>query len=153
MLAIKRILVPIDWSESSNCAFHLAASLARDYGAQLDVLYVVPLQTVMYGPPPESYFDHLREELCHFKPSDPKTVVQYLWAEGDPATVILRIAKETNCDAIVMGTRGRSGLNRLLLGSVAEAVLRKAQCLVLTVNSNISADAIGLASHDLVAQG
>lgn len=153
MLSIKRILVPIDWSEPSDCAFHLAASLARDYGARLDVLNVVPLQAVMYGPPPESYYDHLREELCRYKPSDPKTVVQYLWAEGDPATVILRTAKETDCDAIVMGTHGRSGLNRFLLGSVAEEVLRKAPCLVLTVNSGVSAEAIRLASHDLVAQG
>jgi nucleotide-binding universal stress UspA family protein len=140
MLPIRRILVPVDWSEPSNCAFQLAASLAREHDAQLFVLYVVPVATVMYGPPSESYLEHMREELGRIKPGDPKTQVQHLLVEGDPATMILRSAKENNCDLIVMGTHGRTGLNRLLMGSVAEEVVRKAPCLVVTVKSPVSTD-------------
>jgi nucleotide-binding universal stress UspA family protein len=142
MLSIRHILVPIDWSELSNRAFQLAASLARDYDAQLLVLYSVPLPAVMYGPPPESYLDHLREELCRLKPSDPKVRVQYLLVEGNPGNAILTAARETHCDLIVMGTHGRTGVNRLMRGSVAEEVVRKAPCLVLTVKAEVPANLI-----------
>ena len=125
--------MPIDWVERSTRAFQLAASLARENDAQLLVLYAVPLPAVMYGPPPESYLDHLLEEMRRMKPSDPKTRVKSILAEGDPAAVILRAAQETPCDLIAMGTRGRTGLNRLLMGSVAEEVARKAPCLVWIV--------------------
>jgi universal stress protein A len=115
-------------------------------GAQLVVLYVVPLAAVMYGPPPESYVGHLREELCRLKPSDPETRVRHLLAEGDPAAAILKAARENGCELIVMGTHGRTGLSRLLMGSVAEEVVRKAPCLVLTVNSAVPAGLLGQAT-------
>ncbi len=136
MLPIRHILVPINWTELSNRALQLAASLAREHDAKLVILYVVPLPVVMYGPPPENYLAHLLEELCRIKSSESKTSVQCLLAEGIPATAILRVARETNCDLIVMGTHGRTGLNRLLMGSVAEEVIRKTPCLVLTVKPN-----------------
>ena len=137
MLPIRRILVPVDWSEPSKCAVKLAASLAQEHDAQLVVLYVVPLSVMMYGPPPESWLEHIREELCRIKPADSKTRVQHLVFEGDPATAILRAAKGNHCDLIVMGTHGRTGLNRLLRGSVTEEVVRKAPCLVLTVKTKV----------------
>jgi nucleotide-binding universal stress UspA family protein len=56
-------------------------------------------------------------------------------AEGDPAAEIIRAAQETGAELIVMGTHGRTGLQRLLMGSVAEQVLRKASCPVLTVKA------------------
>jgi nucleotide-binding universal stress UspA family protein len=64
-------------------------------------------------------------------------------AEGDPAGAILRAARENQCDLIVMGTHGRAGLNRFLRGSVAEEVVRKAPCPVMTVNAEVPADLIG----------
>ena len=97
----------------------------------------------MYGPPPESYLEHMREELCRLKPSDPQTRVHHLLAEGHPATAILRAARENRCDLIVMGTHGRTGLNRLLMGSVTEEVVRMAPCLVLTVNAEVPPNLIG----------
>ena len=133
MLAIKRILVPFDWSESSKHAFQMAVSLAQQHDAQLIVLHVVCLPALMYGPPSESYLDHWRDELCRLNPGDPKLRVQFQLAEGDPGMAILRTAREVNCDLIVMGTHGRTGLNRVLMGSVAEKVVRQATCLVLTV--------------------
>jgi nucleotide-binding universal stress UspA family protein len=133
MLANKTILHPTDLSAAADRAFQLAASLAREYDARLIVLHVVCLPAVMYGPPPESYLDHLLEELRRQRPSDPTVRVQNLLVEGAPAAAILRAARETACDLIVMGTRGRAGLGRLLLGSVAEGVVRRACCPVLTV--------------------
>jgi nucleotide-binding universal stress UspA family protein len=143
MLRISRILVPIDWSEPSNRAFQVAASLALVHDAQLVALHVVPLPMVMYEPPPESYLQHMREELCRIRPTDPNTRVEHLVVEGHPAAEILRTAEEENCDLIAMGTHGRTGLSRLLMGSVAEEVVRKARCLVLTVSIYISEDQSG----------
>jgi nucleotide-binding universal stress UspA family protein len=135
MLPIRQILVPIDWSASSVRAFRLATSLAREHGGRLLLLHVVPLPAVMYGPPAESYLDHLREELDRMKGSDPGVGAECLLAEGDPARAILSAVREGRCDLIVMGTHGRKGLNRLLTGSVAEEVVRKAPCPVLTVKA------------------
>lgn len=146
MLPIKTILVPIDRSESSQHTFKFAASLAQEHDAQLVVLYVVPLAAVMYGPPPNNYLDHLLQELCLMKPSDPHARVQYQVAEGDPAAAIVRAAKETNCDLIVMGTHGRTGLSRFLMGSVAEQVVRLAPCLVMTVRNQVPTETSAVAA-------
>jgi len=137
MPPIKHILVPIDWSEQSNRIFELAASLAEERNAQLVILGVVPSPTVIYGPPPENYLNHLFEELCQIKPSNVKTRVEYLLMQGNPATAILKAARESRCDLIVMGTHGRKGLRRVLMGSVAEEVVRKAPCPVLTVMAGV----------------
>jgi nucleotide-binding universal stress UspA family protein len=153
MPAIRRILVPIDWSEPSKCAFRWAASLAQQHGAELIILYVVPLPTVMYGPAPDNYLKHMREELDRIKPADPTTRIDHLLAEGDPATAIVHAAGENQCDLIVMGTHARTGLNRLLVGSVAEEVARKAPCPVLTVKTEVAADSIGRArTHEEVKE-
>jgi nucleotide-binding universal stress UspA family protein len=136
MLPIRHILVPVDWSESSGHAFHLAAALACEHDAQLLLLYVVPLPAVMYGPPPEGFLEHMLDELRRLKPADPKVGVRYRVAEGDPAAAILGTARESPCDLIVMGTHGRTGLTRLLMGGVAEEVVRKAPCPVLTVKAD-----------------
>jgi nucleotide-binding universal stress UspA family protein len=143
MLPTKHILVPMDWSELSHRAFHLAVSLAREHDSQLTLLYVVPLPALMYGPPPASYLDHLYEELCRMRPSDPKVRVRHLVTEGAPVAAILNVARESGCDLIVMGTRGRRGLNRLLMGSVAEQVVRRAPCQVLTVTAGVPACSTG----------
>ena len=139
MLTTKHILVPMDWSEPSHRAFHLAVSLAREHDAQLTLLHVVPLPALMYGPPPQSYLDHLYEELCRMRPSDPKVRVRCLVAEGPPVAAILNAIRESGCDLIVMGTHGRRGLNRLLMGSVAQEVVRRAPCRVLTVRAGVPA--------------
>jgi nucleotide-binding universal stress UspA family protein len=146
MLRIRRILVPVTWSEPSNSAFQVAASLACQHDAELVALCVVPRATMMYGPAPESYLEHLRDDLRRLKPSDLKTRVCHLLVEGDPATAIVEAAGENECDLIVMGTHGRTGLHRLLAGSVAEEVVRKAPCPVLTVKAQATADAVGQAT-------
>jgi nucleotide-binding universal stress UspA family protein len=135
MLTFKNILVPVDWSGPSTHACELAMSLAQGCHAQVFVVHVISTAAVMYGPPPDSYIKHLREELRCISTSDAKVRVHHLLSEGDPAAMILAAAKEHHCDLIVMGTRGRSGLNRVLVGSVAEQVVRKAPCPVVTVSA------------------
>jgi nucleotide-binding universal stress UspA family protein len=140
MLPIHTILHPADFSDCSDSAFRLACALARDYGARLVVLHVAELPTVVagdgmlmmpYSIDPES----LREQLQQLEPGDPKVPVEHRLVEGYAAEQILRVAEETNCDLILMGTHGRTALNRLLMGSVAEEVVRKAPCPVLTVKT------------------
>ena len=138
MLPIRRILVPFDWSELSNRAFQIAASLAQVHDAQLIVLYVVPLPAVMYGPPNQAYLEHTREELCRMRPSDPAIRVQHYLCEGVPAAMILQMASDKKCDLIVMGMHGRTGLRRALVGSVTEEVVRKAPCPVLTMTTAVA---------------
>lgn len=139
MLPIKTILQPTDFSRHSEVAFQLACSLARDYGARLIVLHVLqPPVSVLGGtealpPLPVEYGRAEAEAKLHALRSPLPTVrVEHRLREGDAADEILRLAAEAPCDLIVMGTHGRKGVSRLLMGSVAEAVLRKAPCPVLT---------------------
>jgi nucleotide-binding universal stress UspA family protein len=142
MLPIHTILHPTDFSPQSECAFQVACALARDYGARLVLLHVKPLD-IVYGegyvlpPDPEPVRQELREQLERVRPADPTVSVWRILQEGDPATEILRTAEETRCALLVMGTHGRTGLGRLLMGSVAEVVLRKAPCPVLTVKAPV----------------
>lgn len=65
-------------------------------------------------------------------PTDPNVPFEHRMLKGDPAEEIVRFADEAHCELIVMGTHGRTGFKRLLMGSVAEAVVRRAKCPVLT---------------------
>jgi nucleotide-binding universal stress UspA family protein len=140
VLAIRRILHPTDFSDLSRPAFDLACSLARDFGAELVVLHVSPPPVVgvvdgMTVDLPTGAIEYAHTRLEQIRPADPKIVVAHRLEEGDEAREILRVAAELSVDLIVMGTHGRGGLSRLLAGSVAEAVMRKAPCPVLTVRT------------------
>lgn len=143
MLHLNAILHPTDFSEHSGYAFRLACSLARDHGAQLIVLHVVTTLGAELVPAgeaaaelqPEGYRHKLQEDLRRIQSPDPAVSVDHRLAEGDPAAEIVRVASETHCDMVVLGTHGRTGLQRLLMGSVAEQVVRKAPCPVLTVKA------------------
>jgi nucleotide-binding universal stress UspA family protein len=139
MLAIKTILHPTDFSERSDQAFGLACSLARDHGARVIVLHVLPPVVVHPGgvmtPEPGPYKEECWGQLRRRQPDDPRVPVEHLLAEGSPSEGILQAAREKGCDLIVLGPHGRTGLGRVLMGSVAEAIVRKAPCLVLTVKA------------------
>ena len=143
MLHFKAILHPTDFSEHSDYAFRLAGSLARDHDAQLIVLHVVLSmgpELVSYGEAvserqPEAYRQKLWDELRAVRPADPEVAVEHLLAEGDPADEIVRAARDTGAELIVMASHGRTGVRRLLMGSVAEQVMRKASCPVLVVKA------------------
>jgi nucleotide-binding universal stress UspA family protein len=144
MLGIRTILHPTDFSARSENAFRLACSLARDHGAGLVVLHVVPAPTaVLVGegivvPWVEDDFQALEAKLRQVRPQDPDIAITHRLARGEPVHEILRAAGETNCDLIVLGTHGRRGLARFLMGSVAEQVVRKASCPVVTVKTPVA---------------
>jgi nucleotide-binding universal stress UspA family protein len=138
MWTIKTILHPTDFSKPSEYALQLACALARDYHARLVVLHVALPPVVLYGEgvipvEPQGYWDQLRAQLQRVVSSVSDLPVESHLVEGEPAAEILRLAAELPSDLIVLGTHGRTGLSRLLMGSVAEQVVRKAACPVLTV--------------------
>jgi nucleotide-binding universal stress UspA family protein len=140
MLRIATILHPTDFSPLSEHAFHLACSLARDHGGRVIVLHVAELPLVapdggMSPPPPGGVWGAITDRLVRVQPPEPNVLVQHRLEEGTSADTILRMAREVNCDLIVMGTHGRTGLAHLLMGSVAEQVVRKATCAVLVVKT------------------
>lgn len=141
VLTIKTILHPTDFSEPSDLAFRLACSLARDHGARLVVAHVIEPPVPVYGggvlvvPPPQGLKEPLRAKLLQLRPPGETVQVEHRLAEGDAATEILDLAEQARADLIVMGTHGRGGLRRVLMGSVAEEVVRKAPCPVLTVRT------------------
>jgi nucleotide-binding universal stress UspA family protein/quercetin dioxygenase-like cupin family protein len=143
MPTIQTILHPTDLSDNSRYAFRLACTLARDYRARLILLHVIPAPVGCVLP--EAAPDPLRAaesqepvRRWHFawpEPPDPEVRAEHRVAEGDAVQEILGLARVERCDLIVMGTHGRTGLSRLLDGSVAEAVVRKAACPVLAVRT------------------
>jgi len=140
MLPIHTILHPTDFSQCSAHALHLAGALARDHEARLVVLHTVMKPTAVYVegvilPEPEVYYQAERESLERLEVPDAGIRVERRFEEGDPATEIVRVAREINANLIVMGTHGRTGLSRLLMGSVAEHVMRQAPCPVLTLKT------------------
>ena len=139
MLSIRTILHPTDFSDFSAYAFQLACSLARDHGARLLVVHVIPEPRVPMGgvmtPPPAEEYAEAKEKLEQIKARHPKIRLQRRLLVGDPVREICRLAKEWKTGLIVMGTHGRTGLNRLLMGSVTEQVIRKTTWPVLTVRS------------------
>jgi nucleotide-binding universal stress UspA family protein len=139
MLPIRAILFPTDFSEHSDKVFRLACSLARDHGARVHVLHILPSPTAVYAggtvvAVPDGDRDEAWRMLRQFQAPDPSVPVDARLGEGDAAEMILRVIAELGCDLVVMGTHGRTGLARMLMGSVAEKVVRKARCPVLTVN-------------------
>jgi nucleotide-binding universal stress UspA family protein len=137
----QRILVPADFSERSQSALVLATSLARDCGATLMIVYVQepPVQLSAEGGMPfvdvPVATEALKEELERIVPTDPQVPCEHHLLIGAPATEIVRFARQENADLIVMNTHGRKGLSHLLMGSVAEAVVRHAPCPVLTMKT------------------
>ena len=145
MISIRRILVPVDLSGTSEHALTYAGEFAEKLGAELTVLYVVPEPSAvlpdMMMPVPVTTADtddlvaaghQSLAELLAAKNIDRRNVTLDVRV-GDAAEEIEAAAAELKADLIVVGTHGRSGLKHLLLGSVAEHVVRHAPCPVLTV--------------------
>ena len=136
MIRIERILYPTDFSSYSNQAYFHAVSLAEKHGATLTVLFVYNPDKITTPGNPASLEEarvYWNQQLESIRPVDPGIQVNHCLLEGDPADEIVRYGRDAGIDLIVMGTHGRTGLERLLMGSVAERVLRDASCSVLVV--------------------
>jgi nucleotide-binding universal stress UspA family protein len=134
VIRIQKILYPTDFSSYSNQAYFHAIALAENHGASLTVLFVYnPDRGTLSRGDVDADRRYWREQLEQIRPTDPSIPVRHVFLEGDPATEIVRYGRDAGIDLIVMGTHGRTGLERLLMGSVAEKVLRDASCSVLVV--------------------
>ena len=145
-MARKVILVPTDFSTASDAAVPHAEALARQSSAELLILHVEepPLaygSGELYYGLPEPNAELIQKMLDAVQPSDPAVPCRHRLVMGDPAAEILRIAAAEGAEMIVMGTHGRTGLFRALMGSVAEAVVRRAPCPVLVYRAAVDTTA------------
>jgi nucleotide-binding universal stress UspA family protein len=147
MTQVKCILVPHDYGETSAAAAEYAMGLARVFGADVWFLHVADL------PPFNDYLgaelgvdgaatNDVREHIHGGGSSAGATGTRYFVRSGLPAPEITRFAHENPVDLIVMGTHGRAGVAHMVLGSVAERVVRTAPCPVLTVRRAVSPIAV-----------
>jgi nucleotide-binding universal stress UspA family protein len=154
MFPVHTILFPTDFSEPSLAAFPVACSLARDCGARLVILYVLPPplghDALEARRDPDNYYKGLWKLLRDLQPPNQHIAVERRLEEGKADIVILRVAQDIQAGLIVLGTHGRTGLAHLLMGSVAEQVVRRAACPVLTVRTPLPAQAAGTAKTNTV---
>ena len=149
-MQIRTILVPSDFSAHAKKALELAIELAQAFGAKIEIVHAYLAQ-----PPPstsletglsiaEGYFeqarDHARQQvlLLASQQKDSGVEVHGRAVENAASQAILDVAEEIRPDLIVMGTRGQTGLEHVLLGSVAERTARLAPCPVMTVKAGDS---------------
>lgn len=149
MVEIKKILYPTDYSEFSLAALPLAIDMTRRYGAELHCLHVLDIDHEFFAeggyiaplavkaPVPVDKLQKSAEEQMskmvqkHLAPAEDSVVRKVV--QGKPFIEIIQYARDQKIDLIVMGTHGHSALGSMLMGSVAEKVVHKAPCAVLTV--------------------
>ena len=148
MIRMQRILSPTDFSDLAVHSTEYACAFAEKFGAEIHVVHVVDEayqywmamgpNSLPVGPTPEELLGGAKEQMQRWQKErfaglarQPVTDVMV----GRPFLEIIRYARESQVDLIVMGTHGRSGLTHVLLGSVTEKVVRKAPCPVLTVRA------------------
>lgn len=141
----KHILVAVDGSECASDALTIAIEIAVARQAMLSILYVVdPLKAIppvvdMYGSPPE-FTEELTKDgfailkTCGGRAAAAGAQFETSLLDGPPVATIVNYAREKKVDLIVLGSHGRKGLSRVLLGSVAEGVMRDAKCPTLIVH-------------------
>jgi nucleotide-binding universal stress UspA family protein len=139
-MKIESILFPTDFSDRCAAALEYASDLAATFGATLHITYIDNVADLVARSayPFPSFISHadrseMQAELLRVVPTvaDVKCVHHYL--EGEPSVGICAIAERERVDLIVMSSHGRSGISRLVMGSVTESVLRRATCPVLVV--------------------
>ncbi len=146
MISLKRILMATDFSDYSKEALDYAVYLAKTIGADLYLLHVyeipmlvIPGETLSVRTEVYEWLGDLKEDTAKSLEAQADKVrhqgvqVHPILKEGHPFREILNVAQEISADLIVLGTHGRTGLPHVLLGSVAERVVRKASCPVFTV--------------------
>ena len=143
MIKFKKILCPVDYSDCSAKALRYAAGLALKDSGKLYLMHVIDKRVYDYGGPvyeaqlsPDAeVIEHLKEKLGESVPKEIRgdIDVETIVTVGVPAQEIVNAADDKEVDVIVMGTHGRTGIAHVVMGSVAENVVRKALCPVLTV--------------------
>ena len=142
LLMYKKILVPTDGSEFAKKAQKQALFLAKVSGAEIIAVSVTENNFVQGLPLNDEVFqlnqilnERSVENLKEFdKLNEDSIKISHVIREGSPARVILEVAKDENADLIVMGSSGKSGFDRFIMGSVADKVVNSAKCAVLVVH-------------------
>lgn len=146
----KKILIPLDRSFGTEAALSVAADVARANGSAIRLLHVAPRPTAVMADGrviayADQESDRLRYEAEVYLREAARRLadfaVEYAVRFGNPAEEILEEARESGADLITMATHGRTGVARLLLGSVAEAVLRQSEVPVVLVRQKLPAAA------------
>lgn len=137
----KRIVCPVDFSAASNAALDLASKLARENGAKVFIVHVEDAAALAHpglfgGLPPASWPS--RQRLNATLPTATEVQFEHDLLIGEPASEIVEFAIKNDADLIVMGTHGTTGLARILMGSVAEGVVRLAPVPVLTLKATVN---------------
>ncbi len=144
-MTITHILVPVDFSVSSLAALEAACDVAARFKARIDLLTVVeplpPSADLMLFNTFDVVSQQTRDELANLVVPDQTLTVRKVVRIGSPAQVITEYAEQEKIDLIVLGTHGRTGLSHLLMGSVAERVVRTAPCPVLVSRAKAKAAA------------
>jgi nucleotide-binding universal stress UspA family protein len=142
MYPLKTLLHPTDETKDFSGAWKLTLLLAQDHGAEIVVAHVIPPPAAAYSEvdvafqqPSVTPFEDL-EVLRQTYVSETGVKIRHVVDQGDAGEAIIRIAEKENASMIVMGTHGRKGLGRFVMGSVAEHVVRRAKCPVMTVKSD-----------------
>jgi nucleotide-binding universal stress UspA family protein len=140
---IQRILFPTDFSHHNDAALKYASTLAAESGALLYIVHVDEMQDLNAAMGEAGYLiaaavahegrPEVRKRLENVVPTTRKVAYEHFYLQGSPVTEILEFAERENVDLIIMASHGRTGLSRLLMGSIAEGVMRKAPCPVLIV--------------------
>ena len=143
MISLKKILVPTDFSACSDAALRYARALCEAFDAELHLLHVVqdpytqPWAAEAFPTPLgemlEQWQQQARDRLATLVPEQETSRSRMATVVGSPFYEIVRYAEEQRIDLIVIGTHGRGPIGHMLLGSVAEKVVRKSPCPVLTV--------------------
>jgi nucleotide-binding universal stress UspA family protein len=145
-IALKNVLFATDFSPSAEAALPYAIGLAKQYGARVHALHVrFPATYPIVGPESVPVVIEAAEEQAKFEAKEMHEMLasvphEVTVAEGDLWPILSGIVEKQNTDLIVMGTHGRTGFSRALLGSTAEEIFRKAPCPVLTVGPQVSHD-------------
>jgi nucleotide-binding universal stress UspA family protein len=142
----KRILCPVDFSETARAAMETAIELASKFDSEIVLVHAYPIPGYTFPDGSAVASSRMLQELAdeavrHLEEWRELAVkggakrVTVETAVGDPAGEIVRVAQEANVDLVVMGTHGRTGIEHALMGSIAERVVRRAKCPVLTVRN------------------
>jgi nucleotide-binding universal stress UspA family protein len=128
MIHVKKIMVPVDFSEPSKKAVNYGLSLASEFKSSLVLTHIAPFETAVY--------DKAKMQLLQLIPADYRDRLDFeiIVKAGDIRQELLAIVEESGIDLVVMGSRGRSYFERMLLGSVTERMLRKLHVPILTVS-------------------
>jgi universal stress protein A len=161
-MIVQHVLVPIDFSATANRALDYAIALAQQLHARLTLLHVLHLAPLEVGEltpgVATTYLDDLETDAQHLLQASLERVQHaglqgdLLLVQGTPTQTIVETAGEQGVDLIIMGTHGRTGLTHVLLGSVAEHVVRHAPCPVLVMRKTMDVPDTPATSEDAVSE-